>query len=114
MSDLQKRKRLLIAECDVYRETLKLELQTFKIYGFYAKKRLKTFNTYMPFLLTAVPLLRSLFVARKKTGSWKRMGTIAWLGMQLYHRFGPIVREAFFQTRPPEKTAAEEYLSKRI
>ena len=114
MSELEKRKRLLIAECEVYRETLKLELQTFRIYGLYAKKRLKTFNTYTPMLLTALPLLRSLFVARKKTGSWKRMGTMAWLGLQLYQRFGPLLRNAILQVRRPEKTAAEEYLSKRI
>jgi len=114
MSDLDKRKRLLIAECEVYRETLKLELQTFKIYGLYAKKRLRTFNTYTPLFLTGLPLVRALFVARKKTSSWKRLGTMAFMGLQLYQRFAPMLRDAFLQGRQPRKTAAEEYLSKRI
>ena len=114
MSDLEKRKRLLVAECEVYRETLKLELQTYKIYGLYAKQRLKSFNTYTPLLVTGVPLIRALLAGRKKMSGWKGLGTLAFLGLQLYQRFGPLLRETFSQTRPPEKTAAEEYLSKRI
>jgi hypothetical protein len=120
MSELEKRKRLLVAECEVYRETLKLELQTYKIYGLYAKKRLKTFNTYAPLLLTGLPLLRAVLVGRKavaagrkKLSGLKGLGTILFMGLQLYQRFGPLLRQAL-RPRRPEKTAAEEYLSRRI
>jgi hypothetical protein len=121
MSELEKRKRLLIAECEVYRETLKLELQTYKIYGLCAKKRLKSFNTYAPLLLTGLPLVRALFAGRKamargqkKLSGLKGLGTVVFMGLQLYQRFAPLLRDAFLQARQPEKTAAEEYLSKRI
>ena len=58
MSDLEQRKKLLVAEAEVYREMLKLELQTFKLHGLQAKRRLKSFSTYTPLLMTGVPLLK--------------------------------------------------------
>jgi hypothetical protein len=113
MSDLAQRKKLLVAECEVYRETLKLELQTFRIYGLRTKRKLSAINTYTPMLLTGFPLARALFAARKAP-MWKRLGTMAYLGWQAYNRFGPVIRGALAQYSAREKTAAEEYLSKRI
>jgi hypothetical protein len=113
MSDLKQRKKLLVAECEVYRETLKLEMQAFRIYGLRTKRKVTSFNTYTPLFLTGFPLVKALFAARK-TPVWKRLGTMAYLGWQAYQRFGPVIRGAFAQYSSREKTAAEEYLSKRI
>ena len=56
MSKFEAKKKLLVAESEVYRELLKLEFQTFKIYGKRAKRRLTSPGTYLP-LAAAFELL---------------------------------------------------------
>jgi len=111
MSELQQRKKLLVAEAEVYREMLKLEFQTFRLYGIHTKRRISSIKTYTPLLLTGVPLLRALF-SRRRRSTWKQLSTMFYLGWQAYNRFGPLLRRTVFQR--PSRTAAEEYLSKRI
>jgi hypothetical protein len=112
MSKFEAKKKMLAAESEVYRELLKLEFQTLKIYGQRTKRKLTSPGTYAPLVMSGLPLLGDLF--GKKSGL-KRIGSLVLLGWKTYQRFAPMFGrgKAAGTTEPPE-TAAEEYLSKRL
>jgi hypothetical protein len=117
---LETKKKLLVAEAEVYRQLLKLELQTFKVYSKRTKRRMTSVSTYLPLLMSGLPFVTGLF-GRKKSqssspvSSLKRMSSLLMLGWKTYQRFGPFFGRRTFSVRRPEtKTAAEEYLSKRL
>jgi len=114
MSKFEAKKKLLVAESEVYRELLKLEFQTFKIYGKRAKRRLTSPGTYLPLVLSGIPLLSGLF-GRKRGSSLRRMSSLVLLGWKTYQRFAPMFfgKKSADESEPVE-TAAEEYLSKRL
>ena len=117
MSDLQAKKKMLIAESEVYRQLLKLEIQTFKIYGTRTKRRMTSFSAYMPWLIGGLPILTRLFSRRKaQRFSMKRMGSLFLFGWKAYQKLAPLLARAKFARRrgEPSETAAEEYLSKRL
>jgi len=113
MSDLENRKKLLVAESEVYRELLKLEIQTFKIHGARAKRRMKLFRTWTPLLMAGLPLAKKL-AGRKGRPLWDRIGTFAFFAWRAWSKFGALRTGASARPAPDDKTAAEEYLSKRI
>ncbi|HEX4262923.1 MAG TPA: hypothetical protein VH597_01180 [Verrucomicrobiae bacterium] len=110
MSKFEEKKKLLAAESEVYRQLLKLELQTFKVYGIRTKRRLRSFGTYAPLVMSSLPLVSGLF-QRKGGFSLKRIGSLVFLGWKTYQRFSPLFGQKKRETAP---TAAEEYLSKRL
>jgi hypothetical protein len=114
IKDLNARKRALVAESEVYRECLKLEVQNLRVYGAGVRKRFRIFSRLNLVLIGAVPLLGGL-LRRKQT---RRMGALglALKGWQLYRRFGPpltsalnILLKKFKQKR--RRTAAEVDIS---
>lgn len=112
MNDLERRKKLLIAESEVCRELLRLQMYNFRIYGIKAKRKITSFRTGNPALIAGIPLLTSL-IARKR--SFRKLGAWGFLGWQLLSRAGGLFRKSAetrkgFRTR----TAAEEYLENRM
>lgn len=115
MTKFEEKKKLLVAECEVYRQLLKMELQTFKVYGTRAKRRMTSVSGYMPLAMFGLPFLTRLIAKRKsrsRMSSLKRMMSLVMIGWNAYQRFGA----HFGGSRRPDgtKTAAEEYLSKRL
>jgi hypothetical protein len=110
MSDLETRKKLLIAEGEVYRETLKLEIQNLRIYGIKTKRRMSSFGPGNPLLALGIPLVTS-WLGRKRGG--RRWGALAFLGWQLFDRISAALRgkRTVFQNG---KTAAQEYLERKM
>jgi len=116
MSKFEERKKLLVTESEVYRELLKMELQTFKVYTTRTKRRLTSASSYLPMVISGLPMLANLFVRRKggsSASSLKRMASLVMLGWNTYQRFGGLFGREKNRPRAGE-TAAEEYLSKRI
>jgi hypothetical protein len=117
MSKFEARKKLLVAESEVYRELPKMELQTFKVYTTRTKRRLTSATAYLPMVMSGLPFLANMF-ARKKGrssgSSLKRMASLVALGWKTYQRFGSSFSRTRDGTRSSDKTAAEEYLSKRL
>lgn len=116
-NNLETKKKLLVAEAEVYRQLLKLEIQTFKVYGMRTKRRMTSFSSYMPLLMSGLPFLTRLFRRnRPERFSLQRMGALFLLGWKAYRRFSPIFSR--FASRAaktePKETAAEEYLAKRL
>jgi hypothetical protein len=117
MSDFKAKKKMLIAESEVYRQLLKLEVQTFKVYATRTKRRMSSFTAYMPWVMSALPILTRLFGKRKpQRFSLNRVGTLFLLGWKAYQKIAPLLARAGFARRKsePDETAAEEYLSKRL
>jgi hypothetical protein len=113
VNDLERRKKLLIAEAAVYRETLKLEGQNLRIYGIKATRKLKSFGGGNPLLAFGVPMLASLVARKRKARRWSALAFIGW---QLYNR----VTQSFVASRARryqsdgDQTEAEEYLQQRM
>jgi hypothetical protein len=117
MSKFTEKKKLLAAESEVYRQLLKLELQTFKVYGIRTKRRLSSFGTYMPLAMSSVPILSGLFGRKGGKGgsSLKRISSLLFLGWKTYQRFSPLFGGGKSSAgKRGSQTAAEEYLSKRL
>jgi hypothetical protein len=113
VSGRQKKKKLLIAESEAYRQMLRLQIQNLRIHGLKTKRDLTSFNTGNPLLMTAIPMLTSLF--RGKSGfSWKGLGSFAVVGWQLYRLFNPARQGGVSSAKDGVETpAADEYLEKR-
>jgi hypothetical protein len=115
MSELEARKKLLVAESEVYRELLKLEIQNFRIYGKKTQRKLSllgTFQTYLPMMMSGIPVAATLF-GRKQRFSFQKFGSLLFLGWKAYNQFGSHLKGIRKQVRT-RRTAAEEFLSKRI
>lgn len=117
MSKFETRKKLLVAESEVYRQLLKMELQTLKVYSKRTKRRFTSVSTYLPFVMSGLPFLTAMFTRKKgrSTGSsLKRIASLVMLGWKTYQRFGGFFSRAKYSARPPSEIAAEEYLSNRL
>ncbi len=115
MSKFETRKKMLVAESEVYRQLLKLEIQTFKVYGMRTKRRLTSFSAYAPLILSGLPILTGLF--RKKRGiSMGKLGSLFLIGWKAYKQFAPLFGRGKpgSQERGSDNSAAEEYLSNRL
>ena len=114
MNKFESKKKMLVAESEVYRQLLKLEFQTFKIYGQRTKRKLTSVGTYAPLVLGGIPFLGGLFGRKGGGSSLKRMGSLILLGWKTYQRFAPMFNRGKGDKIDPPETAAEEYLSKRL
>ena len=113
MSDFKARKKMLVTESEVYRELLKLEIQTFKVYGVHTRRRLSSFRNYLPWVaISGLPILAQLFGRKKKKSSLGRLTSLALVAWKAYQQFAPLFGRK--SRTEPSQTAAEEYLSKRL
>ena len=115
LRELEARKAALVAESEVYRQTLRLELQNLKLSALRARKKVTFFSSSAPWLLFTVPLVRSwigsLF-GRRRFGR-ARLVTTALLGWQMYRRLAPIWQQLFgrhglFSGRAKRSPAGQE------
>lgn len=113
MSELDNRKKLLMAEAEVYRQTLKLEIQNLRIYAIKTKRKLTSFNAGNPALMLGIPMLTTLLSRRR--GKMRRWGAWGFMGWQLFQRVSEMLRSRSGRDERYEaQAAAEEYLEKRI
>ena len=112
MNDLERRKKLLIAEAAVYRETLKLEFQNLRIYGLKTRRKLTSFRGGNPLLAFGIPMFTSLIARRRRARKWS---ALAFLGWQMFNRIAPaLAARRRDRMVDGEEVAAEEYLAKRL
>jgi len=97
MNPLEAKKRALVAESEVLRETLKLELHNLQLYALRTRQKFKSFSRPNPLLMFAAPLLGSLL--RKRRSSWIRKAAMAFLSWQLTNRLKPFLAGFF---APPQ------------
>ncbi len=112
--ELEARKRALVAECEICRETLKAEVHNLQLYAASFKNKFGYIRSLGPWLLFAVPLAAPLLglASRKKNESHRPSrlkGGIATalLGMRLYRKYGPMLRTLVAQFRSKRQAASE-------
>jgi len=100
MNPLEAKKRALAAESEVYRETLKLELQNLRLYGIRAKQNLTRFVRPHPLVMLLGPLLGTLFKRRRKSLFRRAVTTL--ISWQVWNRLLPFLNGLLSQ-RPGGK-----------
>jgi hypothetical protein len=89
MSDLETKKRALVAESEVFRETLKLELHNLRLYGARTKQKFTSMGKPNRLLLLMAPFAGLLF--RKKKSSLMRRVAMGLLSYQVSNRIVPFL-----------------------
>ena len=102
MSELRARKRMLVSESDIYRETLRLEVHNLRVYGAGLKRKFSALGALKPLLLVAAgmfgpPLGRS-FVRRRRR-NWLRPLLTSLLSWKVYRQVAPLVRAFMNRSR---------------
>jgi len=88
MSDLESRRKALAAEAEVYRQTLKLEIQNIKLYARQNRRRYTSIRPSNPLFAAAAPVLAALL---RRTRPVKKLNMLSKLliGWQMFSRFAP-------------------------
>jgi hypothetical protein len=96
MKELEARKRALVAESEVYRESLKLELMNVQVYGARMRRKVASYGALKPLLFLGAPLVGSIFSRRRK----ERRGLLGTLltGYRLYQGFAPLLQRLIIRS----------------
>src|SRR5262245_20090364 len=97
MNSLEAKKRALVAESEVLRETLKLELHNLRLYGVRTRQKLSSFTSPNKLLIFAAPFAGFLF--RRKRSSLIRRFAMGLLSYQFTNRVLPLLTALFSATR---------------
>jgi hypothetical protein len=113
VKQLEVRKAALAAESEIYRQTLKLELQNLRLHSLQTKQRFAALASHpLPDLLSLVaPLLGLRFGGRisgARSPRWLRLATTLFAGWRAWHRLAPLLRGLFGRTTTEQDRAARE------
>ena len=97
MTDLEAKKRVLVAESEIYRQTLTLEIQNLRLYGARFERKFAVARLANPVFLAIGSLIGSRWLGRKAKrhkprGKWSRLLGASLMGWRLYRQFGPTVQ----------------------
>jgi hypothetical protein len=110
IAELEARKRALVTQSEICRETLKADVQELLLYGTSITKRIDKFRSVGPWFLLAMPLGASLLglITRKShqnhaqpRSKFKAAIAAGLMGMRLYRSYAPTLRDlvSHFTTR---------------
>jgi hypothetical protein len=90
MSDVESRRKALAAEAEVYRQTLKLEIQNIKLYARQNRRRYTAIRPSNPLFAAAAPVLAALL---RRTRPVKKLNMLSkiLIGWQMFSRFAPFI-----------------------
>lgn len=96
IADLQTRKQALVAENEVYRQTLRQQVENLRLYRARIERNSRLVRSVADFLLIAAALMR---VRREEPAEkprprsrWQRALTLAARGWRFYRRYWPVVQ----------------------
>lgn len=118
VSDLEARKRAAVADCEVYRHMLTLELEHIRLYRESWRRKFSFFKTSR-LLLLLIPVGLTLFglkgrrraVETKPASGWKRILSTAVLAWRVYRKVGPALAPLISQLRARRRTTAQRETS---
>ncbi|HTL59734.1 MAG TPA: hypothetical protein VL361_28950 [Candidatus Limnocylindrales bacterium] len=98
LKSLAARKQALVAQSEVYRQTLAIELENLKLYRAGLERKFRLLRALKPLLFIA-PLAGSFLGLRsrlkgepkKPVRGWQKWWGAAMLGLRLYRKAGPMV-----------------------
>src|SRR5215831_12207247 len=97
MNELEARKRALVAESELYRQILRLEMQNLRLYGLHFRHRLAGFRRPGSAFVLVAALTGTLLGGKR--GSSLRRGAAAILSWQISNRLLPLLAGLFSQKR---------------
>lgn len=121
MKELAARRQLLVAESDIRRETLKLEVQNLQLYAAGIQQKMDSFRTANPLLMLAPllglffgPPLRELIAQRRRRRHrWVRLGLSFLFSLRLYRQFRPLLRMLLARPRKPQSVEPTDGMQER-
>ncbi len=101
IAGLEQRKRALAAESEIFRETLKLEVQNLRLYSIGLRRRVGVVSSLAPLLMLTPAILRMFSKTRARTPKRNLLGKVlfAW---RIYRQFSPFLLS--FVGRKPSTT----------
>src|SRR5690349_1988911 len=84
VKELEAKRRALTAESEVYRQTLRLEIENLRLAAMRARRQMKSFQSVNPLLTLVAPMAASLLTKRR--GRLRGLFTTALLGWQVYRK----------------------------
>jgi hypothetical protein len=94
MNDLEARKRALVQEAEIYRETLKLELQNIRLSAVQLKKKYSSFRSSNLLMMMAAPLAGLFLGKRSGPPKFKFLSGAVFL-WQLYRKISALLPSLF-------------------
>jgi len=95
MRELEARKRLLVAESEVYRQTLRFHVQNARLYKIHMQRKFAVYAALGPALMMVAPLIASLFLRhdRQEVGKPERRSWVSNLvsGWRMYEELQPLI-----------------------
>jgi MYXO-CTERM domain-containing protein len=93
MNDLEQKKQMLIAESEVCRQALRLELQNLRLFTAQTKQRFRTFGVpKQTWLLAAAGVFSFWMRRRRRRFSMWRLGGVGVLGWKVFQRVAPFCK----------------------
>jgi hypothetical protein len=105
MKELEARRKALAQESDVYRETLKLQLQNLQLYGAHVRQRFNFLRPSNPLMMLIGPLIGGLVQSRRKSS---RMGLFATLlfGWKMFRKMRALIPALLARRKRRQKEGA--------
>jgi hypothetical protein len=103
--ELEEKRRALAAESDVYRQTIRLEIQNLRLHALHTKRKFSSLTTPNPLLMMILPFAKSFLMKRMFRRSKNRFGLLrlaagAFFGWKAYRKFAPLLGDLFSRFRP--------------
>lgn len=94
VDDLEQRKRALVEQSEIYRQTLQFELHNVRLYAEGVTRKVNVVRSFNPLAMLALPVLKSFFQQKlRKT----KLGLLAkgFMFWRMYRQFSPMLRGVF-------------------
>jgi hypothetical protein len=106
VKELEAKKRALVEESDLYRQTLRFEVHNLRLHAMWTKRRM-TALTFSPLWTLVPPFLNSFLSKRKRRSSKWRIFSTALAVWQLYRKFSGFLPSLFSRFRRAEAREEE-------
>jgi len=107
MNELEAKKKALVAESEVYRQTLKLEIQNLRLCAIRARRKLTLLEAASSLLMPGAPLAAGLLSPGRRSPSFMRYLKIAFMGWRLYRKAAPLIGTFFPGQKRTRESRAE-------
>jgi hypothetical protein len=97
VKELEAKKRALVEESDLYRQTLRFEVHNLRLHAAWTKRKL-TWLTFTPLWSLLPPLLNSFVKKKRRSSKWRLLST-ALAGWQLYRKVSGFLPALFSRSR---------------
>jgi hypothetical protein len=113
VKQLEARKAALAAESEIYRQTLKLEVQNLRLHSLQTKRRFAALASHplLDLLSLVAPLLGARFGGRFSDARplrWLRLATTLFAGWRAWRRLTPLLHGLFGRTTTEQGGAPRE------